>query len=212
MRGPARHFQACLYDPSPMLPRLPHTQKVGRPSTRTGQAASCGHLREWLQAPGSLTARLRQHGRVTVKVLRQGRQTLWPQERLALRQSQGHVREVLLLVNGRVAVWARSSTPLRAVKGPWRAIKGLGSRPLAELLFERQRVQRDALIAQHLAKTSPQSRHLQGQWPAGEPAPQWARHSVFWRHGQPLQVMEAFAPWVAGCSPTARPVIDPPQP
>ncbi len=212
MRGLPGQVQACLYDPSPMLPRLPRTLKPARPSARTCHAASSGHLREWLQAPGSLTARLRQHGQVTVRVLRQGRQTLWPQERLALRQSQGHVREVLLLVDGRVAVWARSSTPLRAVKGPWRAIKGLGSRPLAELLFERRHVQRDALIAQHIAKTSPQNRHLQCQWPAGEPAPRWARRSVFWRQGLPLQVMESFAPWLADFSPDPRPVIDPPQP
>lgn len=194
-----------------MLPRLPRTQTLGRSSNRTGPTALSGHLRHWLQAPGSLTARLRQHGPVTVQVLRQGRQTLWPQEQMALRQTQGHVREVLLLVDGRVAVWARSSTPLRAVKGPWRAIKGLGSRPLAELLFERKHVQRDALIAQHIAKTSPQCRHLQGQWPAGEPVPRWARRSVFRHQGQPLQVMEAFAPWVGTCSPDPRAVIDPPQ-
>jgi len=29
------------------------------------------------------------------------------------------------------------------------------------------------------------------------PAPSWARHSLFHHHGQPLQVLEAFAPWVA---------------
>jgi chorismate-pyruvate lyase len=27
--------------------------------------------------------------------------------------------------------------------------------------------------------------------------PRWARSSVFWRHGHPLRVMEAFSPWVS---------------
>jgi len=31
-------------------------------------------------------------------------------------------------------------------------------------------------------------------------APRWARSSVFWQHGHPLRVMEAFAPWVTPLS------------
>jgi chorismate-pyruvate lyase len=31
--------------------------------------------------------------------------------------------------------------------------------------------------------------------------PRWARSSVFWRHGHPLRVMEAFSPWVAALKP-----------
>lgn len=193
------------YDPAPMLPRLPAVPRQN--AARARRAAGCrqatpARLRQWLSAPGSLTARLRLHGQVSVQVISQGRQTLWPQEQIALRSRQGHVREVVLRIDGRPAVWARSSTPLRAVKGPWRAIKGLGTRPLAELLFEHSQVRRDPLIAQALATQSPERRHLARQWRQLHPpdvaqTPLWARRSVFWHRGHPLQVLESFAPWIA---------------
>jgi chorismate--pyruvate lyase len=200
-----RHVRPqARYDPAPMLPRLSTAPRLTaahahRPAGR--RTAIPTPLRQWLSAPGSLTARLRMHGQVTVQVINQGRHPLWPQEQQALRCRQGHVREVVLRINGRPAIWARSSTSLRAVKGPWRAIKGLGTRPLAELLFEHSQVRRDPLIAQFLPTQSPARRHLARQWahlipPADTPAPNWARRSVFWRRGHPLQVLESFAPWI----------------
>lgn len=167
-------------------------------------------LRQWLSAPGSLTARLRLHGTVRVEVIEQGRRRLWPQERRALGCSVGHVREVVLRVDERPAVWARSSVPVRAVKGPWRAIRGLGTRPLAELLFTHRAVRRGPLQALRLRAHGPAATHMARQWArlsgvssthtgasAPLPKPVWARHSLFHHHGQPLQVLEAFAPWVA---------------
>jgi len=161
-------------------------------------------LRRWLGAPGSLTARLRLNGAVTVEVLAQGHIVLLPQERQALGCSAGHVREVLLRIDGRAAVWARSATPLSAVKGPWSAIKGLDKRPLAELLFSHRRVLRGPLHAQHLQMGSPLQRRMSRAWQAqagrsGCPTdapPRWARHSLFTHQGRPLQVLEAFAPWM----------------
>ena len=181
-------------------------------------------LGQWLSAPGSLTARLRRLGTVRVEVLDQGRRRLWPQERRALGCSIGHVREVVLRIDERPAVWARSSVPVRAVKGPWRAIRGLGTRPLAELLFTHRAVRRGPLQALRLLAHGPASAHMARQWarlsgakvPAAPahaalassvggqaarprpPCPSWARHSLFHHHGQPLQVLEAFAPWLAG--------------
>lgn len=157
--------------------------------------------RRWLHAPGSLTARLRAHGQVTVVVTREGRHTLWPQEREALQSREGYVREVILQIDGRPAVWARSVTPLPAVKGPWQAIKGLGTRPLAELLFSRRHVLRDPLVCERLPRHGTRHRHIEQEWcragaEATGPAPSWCRHSVFWRSGEPLQVMESIAPWV----------------
>lgn len=144
-------------------------------------------------------------------VIDQGRRQLWPQERRALGCSVGHVREVVLLVDECPAVWARSSVPVRAVKGPWRAIRGLGTRPLAELLFTHRAVRRGPLQALHMRAHGPAGAHMNKQWQqliqaqetvaAGGrrrlPVPNWARHSLFHHHGQPLQVLEAFAPWVA---------------
>lgn len=167
-------------------------------------------MRQWLSAPGSLTARLRLHGAVRVEVLAQGRRRLWPQERQALGCCVGHVREVVLHIDGRAAVWARSSVPVRAVKGPWQAIRGLGTRPLAELLFSHRAVRRGPLQTLRLRLHAAAGAHMARQW-AGlsaqqphasqpSPPPQWARHSLFHHHGQPLQVLEAFAPWVSARS------------
>lgn len=196
------------YDPSPMLPRRtasPQSRRIRAPRRRVhgSRLPPQPDLVRWLTAPGSLTARLRRHGQVTVEVLAQGRRRLWPQERRALGCAAGHVREVVLRVGGRPAVWARSSVPLRAVKGPWRAIKGLGTRPLAELLFSHHRVHRGPLRVTHLPACGPAHHHLERQWSRLEsgveasPPPCWARHSLFRHHGQPLQVLEAFSPWVA---------------
>lgn len=162
-------------------------------------------LAQWLSAPGSLTARLRLLGTVRVEVIDQGRRRLWHQERRALGCSVGHVREVVLRVDERPAVWARSSVPLLAVKGPWRAIRGLGTRPLAELLFTHRAVRRGPLQSLRFRSHGPADAHMARQWARLSqdaahllaPHPVWARHSLFHHHGQPLQVLEAFAPWVA---------------
>jgi len=198
-----------------MLPRTsaPRARPPHRPALTRSRAALCrpaapgegtpvsADLRRWLAAPGSLTARLRLHGEVTVEVLAQGRLPLWHQERRALGCQAAHVREVLLRVDGRAAVWARSATPLSAVKGPWAPIRGLGKRPLAELLFNDHRVQREPLQTRHLHRGSPLQRRMRQAWAAHAPGtalPRWARHSVFRHRGEPLQVLEAFAPWLAG--------------
>ncbi len=188
-----------------MLPRTRTSPLPLAPVTASAAPASAD-LRRWLGAPGSLTARLRLHGRVTVDVLAQGRMALLPQERMALGCQAAHVREVLLRIDGRAAVWARSVTPLSAVKGPWAAIEGLGTRPLAELLFSHRRVLRGPLQASHLRPGSPLQRRMARAWLAHahplnhtlppDALPRWARHSLFWHRGQPLQVLEAFAPWM----------------
>jgi len=198
-------MMGCRYDPAPMLPRS-STSPSPRSTVSSTAAPASAHLRRWLSAPGSLTARLRLHGVVTVDVLSQGHMPLLPQERQALGCQAAHVREVLLRIDGRAAVWARSVTPLSAVKGPWAAIEGLGTRPLAELLFSHRRVLRGPLQASHLQPGSPLQRRMARAWlghghplahnPPLDALPRWARHSLFWHRGQPLQVLEAFAPWM----------------
>ena len=159
-------------------------------------------LNAWLQAPGSLTARLRAHGSVQVRVLRQGSAALWPSECADLHTRSGHVREVALLLDGVPVVWARSCTPHAALQGPWKSLRRLGTRPLAELLFLERQVLRDPLSSHALPRHGLEERHLRAHWNAlrPQPTPRWARSSVFWLHGQPLRVMEAFAPWVARLS------------
>ena len=75
-------------------------------------------LRRWLRAEQSLTARLRRHGPVQVQVLRQGHLPLRRAEQQDLQARSGYVREVILHLQGRPAVWARSATTAHAAAAP----------------------------------------------------------------------------------------------
>ncbi len=173
-------------------------------------------LRAWLRAPGSLSARLARHGRFEVQVLRQATAKLRAPERRALgapRRGCTLVREVLLSVDGQPLVWARSSLHKSALAGPWKALKGLGRRPLADLLYRDRRVRRSTLQPRRIGAQGPTRRHMARQWAAatgGTPprAMLWSRHSVFKRHGAQLRILELFHPDVAALAPysgTRRP-------
>ncbi|MBV8500150.1 MAG: chorismate lyase [Paucibacter sp.] len=160
-------------------------------------------LRAWLRAPGSLSKRLARLGQsFEVQVLSQGVQPLRAQERRALglpRHGCTVVREVILRVDGEPLVWARSSLHQCALAGPWKALKGLGTRPLAHLLYEDPRVVRSELQPRRLARYGHTRRHAARQWEqaTGQPASAamvWSRNSVFTRYGAQLRVMELFAP------------------
>ncbi|SEK84944.1 chorismate lyase [Roseateles sp. YR242] len=167
-------------------------------------------LRAWLRAPGSLSKRLAATGcRYEVQVLRQAVAPLRAPERAALglpRRGCTVVREVLLRVDGQPLVWARSALHGSALAGPWKAVKGLGARPLGHLLYEDPRIHRSELQPRRLSRHGHTRRQMERQWRAatGVPAPaqmQWSRNSVFTRHGMQLRVMELFVPTVAERSP-----------
>jgi chorismate lyase len=189
--------------------------KVALPPCPSGGNQAWWH-HTWLSAGGSLTARLRQMGHVQVHVQFQGSQRLWPAEQQALRVSSGHVREVILTVDGQAVVWARSATTHTGLKGPWKALKGLGNRALAELLFSHAKVQRGPLHAHAWRRHSQAHARATKQWQhhhahqaiphasvALAQAPRKARASVFWHKGKPLRVMEAFSPRLSSCRHTA---------
>ncbi|MFC7411758.1 chorismate--pyruvate lyase family protein [Hydrogenophaga atypica] len=163
----------------------------------------------WLFAGGSLTARLRAHGTVEVVVVRQGASALWLAEQRDLTCRCVYACEVILLLNGRAAVWARSVAPLPAFHGAWKSLAGLGTRPLAELLFKGRSLDRDALVPRRLLRHGPESRWVRpstvvaGHVENPLVQPTCGRSSMFWRKGQPLRVFEAFAPWVTQL-PTPR--------
>jgi chorismate--pyruvate lyase len=170
-------------------------------------------LRDWLRAPGSLSRRLARLGqRFEVQVLHQGVTPFRARERAALglpRRGLTVVREVILRVDGEPLIWARSALHQRATIGPWRALKGLGSRPLAHLLYDDPLIHRSELQPRRLARHGHTRRHADRQWQAatGQPLPgqmQWSRNSVFSRCGAQLRVMELFAPGLAGQRPGAK--------
>jgi chorismate lyase len=161
-------------------------------------------LAAWLQATGSLTQHLRRHvGPVTVQRLSQGQGIARADEAsaLGLPATQGqrvHVREVLLRCDQQPLVMARSVCESRYLKGPWRALKGLGSRPLAELLFHDRQVQRLPLTTAYLAPHSRLGHAQSAQWTqatglAWPAAGLWQRRSIFVRRGAALLVAELFS-------------------
>ena len=176
-------------------------QHVNIPRLRCQAAAP---LAAWLQATGSLTQHLRRHiGPVTVRRLNQGRGLARADEAAALGLAalpgqRVHVREVLLSCDEQPLVMARSVCESRHLRGPWRALKGLGSRPLAELLFHDREVRRLPLTSTYFAPHSRLGR-LQAEqwtqatgmvWPA---AGFWQRRSIFVRRGAALLVAELFS-------------------
>lgn len=163
-------------------------------------------LRDWLRAPGSLSRRLARLGeRFDVQVLGQGVAPFRALERLALGlppRGLTVVREVILRVDGEPLVWARSAVHQRATIGPWRALKGLGTRPLAHLLYDDHRISRSELQPRRLSRHGHTRRHAARQWElatgeAVSPQMLWSRNSVFSRSGAQLRVMELFAPGLA---------------
>lgn len=161
-----------------------------------------GGLGRWLGAAGSLSARLAATGEVfAVQVLAQGRQALSMDEAqaLGLRGTRvGYAREVVLRVDGQPLVFARSVTAHTASKGAWQSVRGLGSRPLADVLFRRSGITRQPLVFADLKRQSPLQRHVDKSWQAAtghalRHASLSARRSVFMRAGAALLVMEVFA-------------------
>ena len=161
-------------------------------------------LAAWLQATGSLTQHLRCHiGPVTVRRLNQGRGIARADEAAALGLpalpgQRVHVREVLLSCDDQPLVMARSVCESRHLRGPWRALKGLGSRPLAELLFHDREVRRLPLSSTTFAPHSRLGRVQAEQWTqatgmAWPAAGFWQRRSIFVRRGAALLVAELFS-------------------
>ncbi|WP_323031856.1 chorismate--pyruvate lyase family protein [Brachymonas denitrificans] len=172
-------------------------------------------MRHWLQAEGSLTRHLtRASGRVQVQVLQQGSDALWPEEARALRRQpfqqagSAHVRTVLLWCGPtgqeRPAVLARSAVLAPQSRLRWRGLRGLGDKPLAQLLFDTPHIHRSPLRWHHDAAHSPAARHVLQLWQRHAPEhtamlPRqgvWRRSSVFDINGARILVTEWFAPEV----------------
>lgn len=162
-----------------------------------------GQALRWLRAEGSLTMHLRRaRAPLTVQVLGQAREPAraedaWP---LGLRPGAAVLgRTVLLVGDGRPMVLAHSVVRAAVARGPWRALGGLGSRPLAELLFTRADVDRSPLWQAWLPPAHPLARWVARTWQqaTGQPFPGrgvWRRWSCFERQGQSLLVNEFFVP------------------
>jgi chorismate--pyruvate lyase len=153
--------------------------------------------RPWLAFRGSLTWRILQHcRRFEVKVVSERLRFPNEDEYRAIGRPAhklAFVREVLLYADGRPVVMAHSIISQRDLRGVWRSVAGLGTRPLAQVLFADRTVRREPF---EFARIEP--RHPLGVR-AGEltgirKEALHARRSLFRLHGRPLMVTEVFLP------------------
>lgn len=159
-------------------------------------------LAAWLAADGSLTAHIRRVGHdFRVRRLAQHCAFALPEEAGVLGHRSGIVvREVLLMEGDVPLVFAHSVVSHRRTRGPWRAIHGLGSRPLAELLFADRSVLRRPLRYRAVTAADPLGQRILQALPQTK-FPLWARRSVFYKHGAPLLVTEVFLPAITELKP-----------
>ena len=186
--------------------------------------------RAWLTGEGSLTRRLRQASK-TFEVVRlaqrrggacndevdcvrpaavrgRGPQGQQIGQRSAPRRLAILAREVLLVCNGSPTVFAHSVIDASALRGRWRWLAGLGTRPLGEALFNDPQVRRGPVRFRQLR--APERRYLRAAAELstrGLPVPRslWARRSVFSAGGRQLLVTEVFLPAVACLDPVCTP-------
>lgn len=161
-----------------------------------------GPYRSWLTDRGSLTRRIAERcARFRVEVVFQGRRAPAHDEaRLvaAGRHDTVLVREVYLYADDVPVVFAHSVARLADVRGPWRALAGLGNRSLGSRLFADPTVRRCPLHQRQLTPHDELYRRALPRGPVeGRPAvPLWARRSLFVRNNSPILVTEVFLPGI----------------
>lgn len=168
--------------------------------------------RRWLTRPGALTEGLRKLGMLELDVIRESIARPSGDELAAMGLASGvpsvvpsvvpvRIREIRMSIDGRHCVVARSVVSLPAWSGSWRALRHLGRRPLADLLYSDRRVSRSVFETARLRCPHPLARVAWRSEPSvrighGSSRHQalWARRSVFWRNGCALLVAECFLP------------------
>ena len=152
-------------------------------------------LHSWLTDKGSLTARIVDHFPAFNLVrLQQGWQCPNRDEcrHLDFRSGElGAVREVLLKSAATPLVFAHSAVARADLHHAWRGLSRLGSRPLAEMLFQDPTVTRLPMEYKKLDQRHPlYQRAAAVTTVSGKTL--WARRSVFMKQGRALLVTEVF--------------------
>ncbi len=97
-------------------------------------------------------------------------------------------------------IFAHSVVSHPHTNGPWRTVLGLGSRPLAELLFADRSVVRQPLHYRAVTAADPLGQRILQALPQSR-FPMWARRSAFYKYGAPLLVTEVFLPAILKLKP-----------
>jgi chorismate--pyruvate lyase len=153
--------------------------------------------KEWLTSKESLTQRIKLRCRkFSVQKLMQGLSALNTDEAQFLNLPQknlAHVREVYLYCENTPVIFARTVLNRNNLRGPWRYLTKIGSRPLGAALFANPRVRRDSLHFCKVNSHHPLYRDAIKRI-KNPPSSLWARRSAFFLNGIPILVTEVFLP------------------
>jgi chorismate--pyruvate lyase len=161
-------------------------------------------LRRWLLDRSSLTKRIQsrsRHFRVELLAVRSAPANRDEHRLAGIRaRTSCKVRDVALHGDGVPVVFAHSVAGLRELKGPWRLILTLGTRPLGAALFADPRVKRLPL---HFRRVRRGSELYESACAVLDIAPPglWARRSLFVLRGARLLVTEVFLPDILALAP-----------
>ncbi len=173
------------------------------PLCLTGAWSTCAKsvsdtLNDWLFDSSSLTQRLKdKFSRFEVTVLSEKRIQLSDDSRMVLDcdAHQAFVREVLLVCDGKPAVYAQSVIPDSSLENGLSSLTSLGTKPLGEVIFNNEEMIRLPIQAAAFSADSQLVRSLIALKVLAEPQETlWGRRSVFRIHNQPISVTEVFLP------------------
>ncbi|MCH8542109.1 MAG: chorismate lyase [Alcanivorax sp.] len=186
------------FTPGPILAPAPRWRPLA-------QLAAPAAVTDWLADSGSLTHRLKKHGRFVVTPLRQQVAPPRPDEArlLGLRPRRAAlIREVILSLDGEPVVFARSVLPLRSLSGANRVLGHMARRSLGAELFRRPPARRAAVWGTCMP-ASALPHPVPGDLPSDSLL--WGRQSLFLKRRKPLLVAEIFLPhlWTITLPPAA---------
>jgi len=156
------------------------------------------NVQSWTYESGSLTQRLRNFygDAVAVKVLLQRWHKPFLSERRLLQLPEHQyslTREVLLHVNGKPLILARTIIPVTTIKTAKSNLSQLGNRPLGEIIFSYPKLER---IAMDVTLIDPSTWTQSAIAEAGIDQSIWGRRTVYAIAHKQMLVSEFFLPEV----------------
>lgn len=149
----------------------------------------------WLFAPGSLTTKLQALGDYSLELIDQRQCPAIAYDAQALSLPAGSpiwIREVLMRIDERPCVAARSIAPAQALEDDWMALAEYGKHPLGDILYCDATVVRSPFECALLEPDDPLETLVRRLDITASAL--LARRSCFVRHGSRLVVSECFLP------------------
>ena len=175
-------------------------------SLRMAAYRAPARMHDWLVTPGSLTARLvARSEQFRVRRVHQRGALCLADEAAAIglaRPQRVWEREVLLMCDGKPAVFGHTVVPTSATATDWPLFSALGERSLGSTLFYDPLVRRGRLEFARLGPDHPLARRVRALTGVNEPI-YYARRCVYRRRQGLLLVTEVFLPAVLGLETAA---------